>query len=64
MSALADVPVVTRPLSERLNRECTCVTLDRDALCAALELRAGVRDLIRAGLRTKPLTRCTAAGIP
>jgi hypothetical protein len=25
------------PLSERLNRECACVTLDRDALCGALE---------------------------
>ena len=30
-----------RSLSERLNRECFCITLDRDALCKALEDEVG-----------------------
>jgi hypothetical protein len=34
----AHIPIATHPpLSERLNRKCACVTLDRDALCGALE---------------------------
>ena len=34
MSAVANGSCAndTRPLSERLNRECTCITLDREAL--------------------------------
>src|SRR5574342_111374 len=54
MSALADIPVVTRPLPERLNLECTCVTLDRDALCAALEREAGDPDFCATLIRTRP----------
>jgi hypothetical protein len=51
---LADVSVATRPLSERLNRECTCVTLDREALCAALEREAGDPDFCATLIRTRP----------
>ena len=29
--------IAIRPVSERLNQECFCITLDRDALCQALE---------------------------
>ena len=44
----------TRPLSERLNRECTSVTLDREALCAALEREAGDPDFGAMLVRTRP----------
>ena len=56
MPALADISVAnnTRPLSERLNRECTCVTLDREALCAALEQEAGDPDFCATLIRTRP----------
>jgi hypothetical protein len=54
MSVHADLPVVVPPLSERLNRECTCVTLDRDALCAALEREAGDPEFCATLLRTRP----------
>ena len=56
MPALADISVANnaRPLSERLNRECTCVTLDREALCAALEREAGDPDFCATLIRTRP----------
>jgi hypothetical protein len=54
MSVNADLPVVVPPLSERLNRECTCVTLDRDALCAALARETGDPELCATLLRTRP----------
>src|ERR1019366_9724041 len=56
MPALANGPVVndTRALSERLNRECTCVTLDREALCAALEREAGDPEFCATLMRTRP----------
>jgi hypothetical protein len=54
MPALADIPVATRPLSERLNRECACVTLDREALCAALEREASDPDFCATLIRTRP----------
>ncbi|HUL94284.1 MAG TPA: hypothetical protein VLV56_18275 [Burkholderiales bacterium] len=56
MDALADVSVAngTRPLSELLNRECTCVTLDREALCAALEREAGDPDFCATLIGTRP----------
>ena len=44
----------TRALSERLNRECTSVTLDREALCAALEREAGDPDFGAMLVRTHP----------
>lgn len=33
--------ITTRPDSQRLNRECFCITLDEDSLCAALTREAG-----------------------
>jgi glutathione synthase/RimK-type ligase-like ATP-grasp enzyme len=56
MPALADVAVAdcTVPLSERLNRECTCVTLDREALCAAFEREAGDPEFCATLIRTRP----------
>ena len=56
MAALADIPVDgnARPLAERLNRECACVTLDRKALCAALEREAGDPDFCATLMRTRP----------
>ncbi len=54
MSVSADLPVVVPPLSERLNRECTCVTLDRDTLCAELEREAGDPQFCATLLRTRP----------
>lgn len=33
--------LTTRAVSERLNQECFCITLDRDALCQALEREVG-----------------------
>lgn len=56
MPALADDRVAndTRPLSERLNRECSCVTLDREALCAALEREAVGPDFCAMLMRTRP----------
>lgn len=36
-----------RPASERLNQECFCITLDRDALCQALEREVGDPEFCR-----------------
>jgi len=62
MPALATVSVAndTRPLSERLNRECTCITLDREALYAALEQEAGDPDFCATLIRTRPHLFSTA----
>jgi hypothetical protein len=56
MPALANGPEAndTRPLSERLNRECACVTLDREALCSALEREAGDPGFYATFIRTRP----------
>ena len=56
MPPLTEVSVAdpARALSERLNRECTCITLDREALCAALEREAGDPDFCAALIRTRP----------
>jgi hypothetical protein len=53
MPAPADDAVANSPLSERLNRDCRCVTLDREALCAALESE-GDPDFCATLLRTRP----------
>ena len=37
----------TRSISELLNQECFCITLDRDALCRALEREAGDPEFCR-----------------
>src|ERR1039458_3519546 len=56
MPALDYVPVAndTRPPFHRLTRDCTCVTLDREALCAALEREAGNPDFCATLIRTRP----------
>ena len=40
--------------AERLNRECYCITLDRDALCEALEREVGDADFCAKFIRTRP----------
>ena len=40
--------------AERLNRECFCITLDRDALCEALEREVGDPDFCATFIRTRP----------
>jgi hypothetical protein len=43
-----------RRASERLNRECYCITLDRDALCRALEREVGDEAFCTTFIRTRP----------
>lgn len=50
-----DAPTVdARLISERLNRECFCITLDRDALCDALEREVGDAEFCATFIRTRP----------
>src|SRR5512147_781270 len=50
-----DAPIVDdRSISERLNRECFCITLDRDALCDALEREVGDAEFCATFIRTRP----------
>ena len=42
-----------RSVSERLNQECFCITLDRDALCESLELEVGDPDFCAAFIRPR-----------
>ena len=44
----------TRPVSENLNRECFCITLDRDALCRAFEQEVGDPDFCEAFITARP----------
>src|SRR6187401_3116432 len=43
-----------RPVSARLNQECFCITLDRDALCEALEREAGDPDFCATFIKLRP----------
>ena len=43
-----------RPVSERLNRECFCITLDRDALYRALEREVSDPDFCTTFITTRP----------
>lgn len=43
-----------RALSARLNQECLCITLDRDALCQALELEVEDPDFCATFIRSRP----------
>jgi len=52
VAPLADAPIA--PLSERLNRECSCVTLDRDALCAAMGREADDPQFCATLIDTRP----------
>jgi hypothetical protein len=50
-----DAPIVdARSISELLNQECFCITLDRDALCAALEREVGDAEFCATFIRTRP----------
>jgi hypothetical protein len=42
-----------RSVSERLNQECFCITLDRDALCESLEREVGDPDFCAAFIRPR-----------
>jgi hypothetical protein len=46
--------IVARPVSERLNQECFCITLDRDALCHALEREVGDPDFCATFIKSRP----------
>ena len=46
--------VAAQPVSERLNQECFCITLDRDALCQALEREVGDPDFCATFIKTRP----------
>jgi hypothetical protein len=43
-----------RSISARLNQECLCITLDRDALCQALERAVGDQDFYATFIGTRP----------
>lgn len=43
-----------RSAAERLNQECFCVTLDRDALCRVLERLVGDNEFCRTFIATRP----------
>jgi len=50
-----DAPTVdARSISEYLNKECFCITLDRDALCGALEREIGDAAFCATFIRTRP----------
>jgi hypothetical protein len=42
-----------QPMAERLNQSCLCLTLDREALCAALEQEAGDAEFCEAHVRPR-----------
>jgi hypothetical protein len=46
--------VAVQSISERLNQECFCITLDRDALCQALEREVGDADFCASFIKTRP----------
>ena len=46
--------IAARPVSERLNQECFCITLDRDALCQALEREVGDSDFCSTFIKSRP----------
>ncbi len=52
LEQLSKVPV--RPISERLNHECFCITLNRDALCQALEREVGDPEFCATFIRSRP----------
>lgn len=46
--------VVSHSIADRLNRGCFCITLDRDALCQALEREADDPAFCSAFIETRP----------
>src|SRR5450759_2188624 len=45
--------ITIRPVSERFNQECFCITLDRDALCESLEREVGDPDFCATFIRPR-----------
>jgi hypothetical protein len=56
MDSQSEAPFVqaVQPISERLNKGCFCITLDRDALDQALEPEVGDADFCATSIRTRP----------
>ena len=50
----SSLPQDARPVADRLNRECFCITLDRDALCQSLEREVGDPNFCATFIRTRP----------
>lgn len=46
--------IAVQPVSERLNQECFCITLDSEALCQALEREVGDPDFCATFIPTRP----------
>src|SRR5512139_4312174 len=46
--------IAIRPVSESLNQECFCITLDRDGLCQALEREVGDPTFCATFIKTRP----------
>lgn len=54
MHTVPSVAEASRAISARLNRNCFCITLDRAALCAALDQEAGDPGFCEAFMRSRP----------
>jgi hypothetical protein len=52
--ALETLVQSSRSVSDRLNQTCFCITLDREALCAALDREAGDPEFCEAAMKTRP----------
>ncbi|MBZ0230307.1 MAG: hypothetical protein K8F58_17905, partial [Bauldia sp.] len=52
--ALETLVPSSRSVSDRLNRTCLCITLDREALTAALDREAGDPEFCEAAMKTRP----------
>jgi hypothetical protein len=52
--ALKTLVATSGSVSDRLNQTCFCITLDREALCAALDREAGDPDFSEAAMKTRP----------
>ncbi len=50
----SSLPQNALSVSDRLNRECFCVTLDRDALCQSLEREVGDPNFCATFIKTRP----------
>ena len=54
MAESSSVVQSPRPISERLNQECFCITLDHDALCEALQTEVGDPNFCANLIKTRP----------
>jgi hypothetical protein len=60
ISAAQAVVSPSRSAADRLNQTCFCITLDRDALCGALEREAGDREFCAAFIGTRSMAFCAS----